>query len=201
MMLFEALCLNVRCGHRLALKQRNPLIPDDVWECSMCGAKGKETTEHIQFCQATDALRASSIRQIEMELVPKRPRGQATRAQAPHIQAVMANARAGAVASTIVANCEHFLQTQSMTDAVQKVVAAAEAHANYDGPDRALVTKLRITLSLTGLLGGTAISKDVGFAEWSSWYACDQALGADGTGWALPWRGRFLCVIVTKAMC
>ena len=70
LLLMEALCSRVPCGHRFSLFRNGPSWPDEIWSCQACGAPGLETTTHILSCPATDFIRSTATSEMISALLP-----------------------------------------------------------------------------------------------------------------------------------
>jgi hypothetical protein len=69
-LLLEALCSRVPCGHRFARTRDSPAWPAGIWSCHACNNPGLETAGHILLCPATDGVRRDAVRALLTELVP-----------------------------------------------------------------------------------------------------------------------------------
>ena len=151
LLLLEALCSRVPCGHRHARSRDHAAWPDEVWECVQCDEAGVETAEHILRCPATELVRRQQVLDAIRESVPA-------------VRGV-------------------------------ELVSGVRTGASCDG---SWAAALRTALGLTWQVGTSSETRDVGFMKWSSWCPQDLRVGASGTGWELPWRGRFMLVHTPK---
>ena len=70
LLLMEALCSRVPCGHRFQLFRNGPSWPDEIWSCQACGASGPETATHILSCPSTDFIRSAATSEMISALLP-----------------------------------------------------------------------------------------------------------------------------------
>jgi hypothetical protein len=70
LLLLEALCSRVPCGHRFGRTRDGPTWPNGIWSCHACNAQGTETTDHILLCPATDGLRRTAVEALLHDTLP-----------------------------------------------------------------------------------------------------------------------------------
>ena len=70
LLLLEALCSRLPCGHRFSRTRDGPMWPIGAWDCPACEAPGLETPSHILSCPSTDCLRSAALHKILRAVVP-----------------------------------------------------------------------------------------------------------------------------------
>ena len=166
LLLLEALCQRVPCGHRLSRTREGPNWPQELWECPSCGADGQETTEHILLCEATEEVRRSAVEIAIREAGLPRDN------------------------TELHENPTRFAQ-QSSTSTEHGPVRHNSPAVRLPPHWTTLMWR---ELSLNTQIGTSAANRDPHFAHWHSWDTEDHLNGAEGTGWSSPWRGKFVLV-------
>ena len=72
-LLLEALCARVPCGHRFARYRDGPAWPQGIWSCHACNSLGLETAEHVLECPANDIFRADAVERLVNSTLPTTP--------------------------------------------------------------------------------------------------------------------------------